>query len=193
MTQRSHDPLPLGVALLLLGAGAALLTFMSLSADNVGFERTRWTALLAMVLAAPAILLYVLRRGPPNLWWRAFWTVALIAYLMHFWWAVFVIYDGNVEAIIARQGFVAYTNFAVTILWTLDVVAAWITARGRAPLALTILHFVTWAGVTASFLAASIVFRSDAISVVGYVLAVGVFAAILARFGHIVRIPAAAT
>jgi len=193
MTQRSHDPLPLGVALLLLGAGAALLTFMSLSADNVGFERTRWTALLAMVLAAPAILLYVVRFGPPNRWWRAFWTVALIAYLMHFWWAVFRIYGGDVEAIIARQGFVAYTNFAVTILWTLDVIAAWVTARERASVAFTILHFVTWAGVTASFLAASIVFRSDAISVVGYVLAAGLLAALLVRFGHIVRLRSAAT
>jgi hypothetical protein len=72
------------------------------------------------------------------------------------------------------------------------VIAAGITAQAR-PAALTILHFVTWAGVTASFLAASIVFRSDAISVVGYVLAAGLLAALLVCFGNIVRFPGAAT
>jgi len=189
MTGNRRDPLPMGLALLILGAGAAAITFLTLSVDNVSFERTRFTALLAMVLAAPALVLYVLRAGPPNPWWRAFWTAALVAYLIHFWWAVFRVYDSNFAAIVARQGFVAYTNFAVTILWTLDVIAAWIAARARASWAMHILHFVTWAGVTASFLAASVVFRADTISVAGYVLAAGLLVAILVRFGHIVRLP----
>lgn len=180
------DPLPLGLALLLLGAGMAGITFLSIAEGDVSYARTQWTAALALILAAPAIALYVLEGGPPGRWWRAFWTVALAAYLAHFWWAVFRAYGGDVGAIVARQGWVAYTNFAVTIVWTLDVVLAWImpASAGAARIAL---RFVAWAGVTISFLVASAFFRSGTIAMLGYVLGAIVIAALLLRYLHLVR------
>jgi len=126
------DPLASGVALLLLGIGIGGITFMSLSESDVGYARTQWTALLAMVLATPAIALYILEIGPPGRWWRAFWTVGLAAYLVHFWWAVFRSYYGDFDAIVARQGWVAYTNLAVTILWLADVILAWLAPASPA-------------------------------------------------------------
>ena len=93
----SIDPLPLGTGLLLLGTGEAAITFLSLSQNDVTYARTEWSALLSMLLAAPASVLYVLHRGAQSSWWRAFWTVGLIAYLLHFWCAVFGTYNGSFE------------------------------------------------------------------------------------------------
>jgi hypothetical protein len=181
-----NDPLPVGLALLLLGIGSAGITFLSITEPDVSYARAQWTAALALILATPAIALYVLEEGPPGRWWRAFWTVGLAAYLAHVWWSVFRSYDGDVAAIIARQGWVAYTNFAVTLVWTLDVILAW-AAPASAVTVRVALRFVTWAGVTISFLMASAFFRSGTIAMLGFVLAAIIVAALLMRYLRWVR------
>jgi len=167
----SIDPLPLGIGLLLLGTGAAAITFLSLSQNDVTYARTEWSALLSMLLAAPASVLYVLHRGAQNSWWRAFWTVGLLAYLLHFWWAVFGTYNGSFDSILSRQGSVAYSNFAVTVLWTLNVIAIWLPDEWQTTVKIKILNFMTWALVTSSFVVASTLFRTDTGSVIGYAFA----------------------
>lgn len=181
-----NDPLPLGLALLLLGVGIAGITFMSIAEPDVSYARTLWTATLALILATPAIALYVLEEGLPGRWWRAFWTVGLLAYLAHFWWAVFRSYNGDFGAIIARQQWVAYTNFAVTILWTLDVILAW-AAPGSAATVRIALRFVAWAGVTVSFVVASAFFRTGTIAMLGFALAAIIAVALLLRYFRLVR------
>jgi hypothetical protein len=181
-----NDPLPFGLALLLLGIGITGITLMSITAPDVSYARTRWMAALAMLLATPAIALYVLEEGPPGRWWRAFWTVGLAAYLAHFWWAVFRTYNGDFTAIVARQGWVAYSNFAVTILWTIDGILAWTAAQSPTP-GRVLLRFVTWAAVTVSFLVASAFFRSGTIAMLGIALGAVVAGAVLARGLRLVR------
>src|SRR5262249_19726886 len=110
---KTLDPLPLGLALGLLGAGALAMTLESLGADNVTYARAEWTARLSLVLAAPAIVLYVLP-GALGPWWRAFWSAAMLAYLLHFWWAVFGVFQGDFGVIYDRQGFVALSNLLLT-------------------------------------------------------------------------------
>lgn len=179
------DPLPFGTALLLLGLGIAGITLLSLSADDVSYARTQWTALLSMVLAIPAIALYILEAGPPGRWWRAFWTAALAAYLAHFWWSVFRTYYGDFDAILARQGWVAYTNFIVTALWLIDVILAWLGPESRRPLRVA-LRFIAWAGVTVSFVAAA-VFREGTVALVGIAVAAIVVVTLLLRCLGLVR------
>ncbi|HKO08961.1 MAG TPA: hypothetical protein VJ487_14715 [Alphaproteobacteria bacterium] len=187
-TARRSDPLPFGLALLLLGAGVVAFTLLSLSADDVSYARTEWTALLSMLLATPAVLLYVLDRGTPGPWWRAFWTVGLIAYLLHFWWAVFRSFNGDLGAVVERQGWVAYTNFAVTGLWTLDVLIAWVLPGRADTLARIVLRSVTWAAVTASFLAAAALFRTGTIAQIGDALALALVIAFLVRVLGLARL-----
>ena len=167
----SIDPLPLGTGLLLLGTGEAAITFLSLSQNDVTYARTEWSALLSMLLAAPASVLYVLHRGAQSSWWRAFWTVGLIAYLLHFWCAVFGTYNGSFDSILSRQGWVAYSNFAVTVLWILNVIAIWLPDEWQKTVKIKILSFMTWALVTTSFVVASALFRTDTGSVIGYAFA----------------------
>ena len=175
---RAIDPLPTGVALLALGLGVAAITFGSIGEDDVSFARTQWTALLAMALAAPAILLYARGRSQTSEWWRSFWTAGLLAYLLHFWWAVFRTYNGDFAAVIERQGLVAYSNFLVTILWALDVVAAWLPPRERVA---SPVHFVTWLLVALSFLASATLFHGGLTALLGYALGAALLAVLVAR------------
>jgi hypothetical protein len=180
-TRRTFDPLPVGIALGLFGLAVAALTFGALSADDVSYTRTAWSARLAMMLAAPAIVLYVLDRGAPGPWWRAFWSAGMSMYLLHFWWAVFRAYGGDVGAIVERQGWVAGTNALATVLWVADVAAAWLVTAPAGKV-VRILRLVTWLLVTVSFIVASAVFRSGTSALLGYVLAAVLVAALLARW-----------
>ncbi|WP_225772076.1 hypothetical protein [Inquilinus sp. Marseille-Q2685] len=167
MIARRFDPLPLGLALLALGLGVAIVTFASMTADDVSYARTRWTALLAMGLAAPAIVLGMLGQAPGP-WWRSFWTAGLLAYLLHFWWAVFRSYHGDFAAIAERQGWNAYTNYLATALWTLDVALAWLPLRPG--WGVTAVRVLNWLLITASFIVASAIFRSWPDSIPGWAL-----------------------
>ena len=180
MTAKGFDPLPPGLALALLGIGALGFTLVSLGADNVSYARAEWTARLALVLAIPAIVIYALP-GPLGPWWRAFWTAAMLAYLMHFWWAVARVFHNDIGVIWDRQGFVAVTNAVLTLLWIADAVVAWTMAQQTA-LWVLVLRFFTWAIVTVSFFLASAVFRDEMLPrVLGGVLAIAVVSALLSR------------
>jgi hypothetical protein len=100
---------------------------------------------------------------------------------MHFWWAVFHAFNGDFSAILVRQGIIAYTNFAITFLWTLDVVLAWAFSGQSNATARIALRFVTWAGVTTSFLVATAILRSGMIAQIGYALAAALVVALVVR------------
>jgi hypothetical protein len=185
----SIDPLPLGTGLLLLGTGVAAITFLSLSQNDVTYARTEWSALPSMLLAAPASVLYVLHRGNESNWWRAFWTVGLLAYLLHFWWAVFGTYDGNFPSIVSRQGWVAYSNLAVTVLWTLNVIVIWLPGHWQESIKSKILNFLTWALVTVSYPAASTFLRMDTGSIIGYTFAAALVIAFIVSWHERAIIP----
>jgi hypothetical protein len=188
MTERRFDWLPFGLALLALGIGVAAVTLLSISADDVSYARTQGTARLAMVLAAPAIVLAVLgAAGGP--WWRSFWTAGFLAYLLHFWWSIIRTFHGDLGAVVERQDWVAYSNFAATAIWGLDVLLAWLPVRTGRPGAW--LRVLAWLLVTASFIVASAVFRSGFVAAMGYGLAALVAAAVIVRLrGHMAAAPA---
>lgn len=176
------DPLPFGLAIFSLGIGVALVTFLSLSQFDVTYTRTQWTALLSLLLASPAIVVYTLDPAPPGPWWRAFWTVGLLAYLLHFWWAVFGSFHGSFQAVIARQGLVAFSNFAVTGLWLADVVAAWALAAHQTRWPLRMLRIVTWLLVVTSFVGATAIFRTGPVRYLGWLLVAVIVAALVLRW-----------
>jgi len=130
--------------------------------------------------------------------WRLFWIFSFLAYAVHFAYAWFGVFGGQLETarlhhelfkvpedptvldlVIAHQGsFVAYSNFVITGLWCLDVVLAWFAGgiRGRAHSVVVALHILTWLYVLVSFVIASIIFsKNNTILVMGWVM-VGVVA-----------------
>lgn len=87
---------------------------------------TIWAALL-LVMPALALLPWRGVSTRAGSWWLAFWTVGLVAFLVHFRWAVWVIFGGDWERILHTPRVsapVLDTVFAVW--WCVDVVLAWL-------------------------------------------------------------------
>ena len=157
-----------GLATLAIGAGVTAVTLLSLGQDDPDFARTQWSARLAMALAAPALVLYPVSTSARGKWRTSFWTAALGAYLLHFWWAVAVTYHVDFQAIAARQGWVAYANYAVTAIWSADVALGFAPSGGR--LVGRLFRPLAWAAVAASFIGATAVFRDGAAAAAGWAL-----------------------
>lgn len=92
-------------------------------------HRTFFTIWAALVLAAPALAFFVLRRESALLGslWRAFWTASLVAFAVHFYWAVVVMFGNDWSRILHTPRVSAPrldTVFAVW--WCVDVALAWL-------------------------------------------------------------------
>ena len=186
MTDRPNNILPYGLALFALGAGTLAITLLAIAAPDVTFFRTIWTSWLSMAITAVAIIAFALGKvdGPRWPWWRAFWTAGYLAYVLHFRWAVFQTYNGDLSAVIERQEWlVGYSNFLITAFWGADVILAWLPQKLRPAIMPYWLHTIVWAWVTASFvLAAS---RTFVGTIVGYGLAAVVLGILAWRFRHL--------
>lgn len=177
------NTLPVGIATFGLGMGVAAITFLALASDNVSNARTQWFALLAFALSTPAIFIFLFNRFEPNPWWKVFWSAGYLAYLLHFYWAIVFSFNGEISAILERQGLVAYSNFIVTALWTIDVALIWMVTTASKPLKM--FHVVTWVTVTISFVVAAGFFRSGVVSLAGYGVASGVISVMIFRALHL--------
>ena len=129
------------------------ITFLSLSQNDVTYARTEWSTLFFPCCSQLLPLFCTCFTGVPRaVGGEPFWTVGLVAVLfLHFWCAVFGTYNGSFNSILSRQGWVAYSNFAVTVLWILNVIAIWLPDEWQKTVKIKILSFMTWALVTADF------------------------------------------
>ena len=182
------------------GLGLVAAIWYAEASQNLRLFRTIYSVRVALLLAIPALALFPFRDRAPGVRnaWRLFWIFSFLAYAVHFAYAWFGVFGGQLETarlhhelfkvpedptvldlVIAHQGpFVAYSNFAITGLWCLDVVLAWLAsgARGGARSVVVALHILTWLYVLVSFVIASIVFsKNNTILVMGWVM-VGVVA-----------------
>lgn len=123
--------------------------------------------------------------GPSGPWWRnlrrLLWTAACAAYLVHFYVAVVFAFGGSIERVYARQGsLVATYNFAITLVWTLDV--AFLTWRPLRKLRLAV-HIGVHIAVAVGFLTAELLFKRGFVFWLGCmlagVLAIGLIATLI--------------
>lgn len=99
------------------------------AAQRQDLHRTFFTIWAALALAAPALAFFVLRRESALLGslWRAFWTASLVAFAVHFYWAVVVMFGNDWSRILHTPRVSAPrldTVFAVW--WCVDVALAWL-------------------------------------------------------------------
>jgi|GEM_PF-2198283 len=183
----------------------ATIWYAELSQDLRLF-RTIYAARLSLLLAIPALALFPLLSRLPDARnvWRLFWTFSFLAYAVHFAYAWFGVFGGQIETarlhpnlfhvpekptvldlVIAHQGtFVTYSNLVLTGLWLLDVVLAWLAEgiQGRGRIIVMALHILTWLYVLISFVIASIVFtKNNTILVMGWAMAGVVALSLLIR------------
>jgi hypothetical protein len=97
-------------------------------------NRTKATIWATTLLLIPALVLYpfhTLSARIANLA-HLFWTFAYLMFLLHAYWAVFVIFDGVADTFRQMGPLIASVNFLLLAWWGLDVLLLW-TARSQTP------------------------------------------------------------
>ena len=97
-------------------------------------NRTKATIWATTLLLIPALVLYpfhTLSARIANLA-HLFWTFAYLMFLLHAYWAVFVIFDGVADTFRQMGPLIASVNFLLLVWWGLDVLLLW-TARSQTP------------------------------------------------------------
>jgi hypothetical protein len=114
----------------------AALLYAELARDLVLF-RGIYTIRACILLSIPALCLSALTDLRKVSWgvynaWRLLWLFAFLIYLAHFLYSVGAFFEWDIGQIYAKQGAVtATTNFAVTLLWGIEVCAVWCCFRRR--------------------------------------------------------------
>jgi hypothetical protein len=98
------------------------------TAPDVGsrlvLHRTIFTAWAALLVTTPAFCAFLARRTSG--WWLAFWTAGLIAFAVHFYWAVVVFFGGDWSRVTSSTRVSApILDTIFFVWWALDVVLAW--------------------------------------------------------------------
>jgi hypothetical protein len=188
------------------GLGLVFAIWYAELQTNLRLYRAIYTIRLSLLVSLPALSLFPFRDRTPSLRniWRLFWTFGMLAYLVHFAYAWFGVFGGQLETarlypdlfkvapnptvldlVIEHQGMqIAYSNLILTGLWFLDVALAWIAggARGAGRGLVVVIHALTWLAVLVSFVISSIVFgKNSTILVLGWVMVGAVAIALIAR------------
>jgi hypothetical protein len=181
------------------GLGLVVALLAAETTQDLRLFRALYTIRLSAALSIVALALFPFRHRSAGLLnvWRLTWTFGLLAYLVHFLYAWFGVFGGQVatadqypaafgfpkdahpttwDLVVHHQGtFVLYSNLIVTGLWALDALLAWTAGRARGFFGgvVALVHFVAWVHVLASFAVSTLVFGKNPVSIgLGYVLAV---------------------
>lgn len=100
-----------------------------LASQRLDLHRTFFTIWVALLLVTPALCLFPFRRRSELAarYWLAFWTAALVAFCVHFYWAVVVIFGNDWNRIMTTPRVSAPVLDTVFALWWFaDVAIAWL-------------------------------------------------------------------
>jgi hypothetical protein len=154
-----------------------------LASDDLDFLRTHATAWSMALLATPAMYIFVARyrRQPLDDWWLMFWSFGWLMNLVHFYFGLFRLHDGQPLTVFERQGFLlAFSIFFFTGLWGIDVVAAWLRPRWAPPFGL--LDSATFVVGFLTLFISTVIFNNDRTSfVVGLIMTLAVVAGLVRR------------
>ncbi|MER9631000.1 hypothetical protein [Mesorhizobium sp. M0296] len=104
--------------------------------ENLSLGRTQATIWATSIMLIPAFMLYpfhTLSARVANLA-HLFWTFAYSLFLVHAYWAVFIIFDGIRDTFKQMGTLIAGVNFLLVLWWGLDIVLLW-TVRSTSPAA----------------------------------------------------------
>ncbi|ANK88267.1 hypothetical protein PYR71_28390 [Rhizobium sp. MC63] len=102
--------------------------------DDVDLGRTKATIWVTSLMLLPSLALYpyrTLSQRMANVV-HLFWTFAYLLFLVHAYWAIFVIFNGLKDTFVQMGIPIASINFLLVILWGLDVLLLWF-APSRTP------------------------------------------------------------
>jgi hypothetical protein len=160
-------------------SSALLAAEATLDLPNYRMVYSIWVSL---ALAIPATCLYILRNGQQSRYnyTTLLWTFAYCAYLVHFYYAVFVHYHGSFREMISHQGLkIAGPNLLVTVWWGFDVITMWKADSAKLWVRIErgLAHFL----VFAIFFVSSVVIFKGFVNVLGYALTAAVAVSLAIR------------
>jgi len=97
-------------------------------ARRLDLHRTFFTAWAALLLVTPALCLFPFRRSSAKAagYWLAFWTASYLAFLIHLYWAIFVIFGGDWARISNSPRVSApVIDIVFAAWWGVDLLLAW--------------------------------------------------------------------
>lgn len=137
----------------------------------------------SLVLTIPALSFHILpgvSQTRQN-YWTLLWTFAYGAYLVHFYYAVFVHYHGNFGEMFAHQGLkIAGPNLLVTAWWGLDVILAWSVDCSKRWVRIErgLVHVL----VIGIFFVSSVVIFKGFVNILGYIMVGAMATCVVIRF-----------
>ena len=151
-------------------------------AQRLDLHRTFFTAWAALLLVTPALCLFPFRNSSPAAsgYWLAFWTAGLVAFAVHLYWAVIVIFDGDWSRITNTTRVSApVIDTVFAIWWAIDVLLAWAMPRENRLIRIerTIVSLLAFVLFVAGSIREGEIWLSQA---VGFVMAGAVAIAVLA-------------
>ena len=179
--RRGISPAELAVTVLPTGTFLAAALVEPAWTSDPTMHRIINTIWLATILLIPALCLYALPQAGDarRRYAILFYTCAYVAYMAHFYYAVFVHFGGIQGTFEGMRKPIATTNFILTAWWTIDLLIAWF-----APAAAKVVRFERFAAMTflyLVFVVTELFLRPTAIKYLGFTMAVVVPLCLLAR------------
>jgi hypothetical protein len=129
---------------------------------------TIWTTILFMIPALWLQLSGATAHGA-RAYWRLCWTAGLLAYGVHFYFTVGVIFHGSLREVYAAQKpIIATSNLLDSAWWTFDVVLAWSVRSERRWISLQRLAVHLY--VAATFFVSAVLIKHGVVKGLGVVM-----------------------
>lgn len=100
--------------------------------QKIALYRCFYTAWATLILLIPALVFFWFRRRSEKafLWWQVFWTVSYAAFLVHFFWATMIFFEGDWQAMQNTTRVKAFwPDIIVTVWWGIDVLLSWLIKK----------------------------------------------------------------
>lgn len=130
---------------LVFGVLLALAVLVPGWSEDRTMDRIIFTIWLSTLCLVPALGLFAAGGGPRDRRGPALWlyTCAYVAYMVHFYYAVFEHFGGVEATFRGMRQPIAAINFILTAWWTIDLIVAWAVPSGAGWAYW--LHTATWA------------------------------------------------
>jgi hypothetical protein len=163
------------------GLAAAFALMWPEITQSLDLNRTKATIWATSILLIPALVLFPFRSASLRVANLAhlYWTFAYLMFLLHAWWAVFVIFHGIRDTFVQMGTPIAGLNFLLVLWWGLDVVLLW-TVRSQSP-RMARFQWATRAFTFLVFALTLIVLRGGPARMLGYVFLAAVVLALAVR------------
>ena len=150
--------------------------------QSLDLNRTKATIWATTILLIPALMLFPFRSASTRTANLAhlYWTFAYLMFLLHAYWAIFVIFHGIKDTFVQMGIPIAGVNFLLLLWWGLDVVLLW-TVQSSSPRAERFQR-ATRVFTFLVFALTLIVLRGGAVRTLGFVFVGAVVIALAVRF-----------